>query len=170
MKYILLLRHAKSSRKDSGLKDIDRPLANRGQKDASAMGKFLKQVEYIPGTIISSPAVRARQTIELLAESAGLDKRTIRWNDDFYYGSGLDYLKTIQQCDEPVQTVLLVGHNPKLEETASLLCGEKRGIIRMPTAALVCIEHPAIEWLQIKEGTARLKWMMVPELVNKFSH
>lgn len=167
MKYILLLRHAKSSRQNSGLNDFDRPLAKQGQKDARQMGKFLKQSGYLPETIISSPAVRARQTVELLAKSGSLDEQAIRWNEDFYHGSSHDYLEAIQQFDERLQTILLVGHNPKMENTVNLLCSRGRhGIVRMPPAALVCVEHPAIKWPQIIEGTARLKWMTTPELLD----
>lgn len=168
MKHILLLRHAKSSHEDSSLDDFDRLLAKRGLKDAPVMGKFVQNRGYVPDLIISSPAKRARQTAELFADASGADKENIRWDEDFYYGSSYDYLEAIQQCDEGLGSVMLVGHNPKMEETVSLLCSDQRSYIaRMPTAALVCFEHPAVQWKQVKEGTARIKWMMIPKLLKK---
>ncbi len=170
MKTILLLRHAKSSHDDSSLKDFDRPLAKRGRRDSPRMGDFLKDVKALPGHIISSPAKRARQTIELFSEAAGVDSSLITWNEDLYYGGARDYLTAIQQSPEGISNIMLVGHSPLMEETVSLLCNEQ-GVytVRMPTAALVCLEHPCSDWSQIKPGTARFKWMMIPKLLKKMS-
>ena len=169
MKTIMLLRHAKSSHDDSSLKDFDRPLAKRGRKDAPRMGRFINQVDVLPGHIVSSPAKRAQQTTELLIESAELSSSVISWNENLYYGGGArDYLTAIHNAPGDTDDILLVGHNPLLEETVSLLCnGEGSYTVRMPTAALVCIEHPAIEWEQVKAGTARFQWMMIPKLLRK---
>lgn len=168
MKYILLLRHAKSSWDDSSLDDFDRPLAKRGNKDAPRMGAFARKSGYVPDLVISSPAKRARQTTELFASEAGVDDAEIEWEEDFYYGSGSDYLAAVQQCDDGLECVMLVGHNPKMEEIVSLLCGNGNTYVaRMPTAALACLEHPANKWQQVKTGTARLKWMVIPKLIKK---
>lgn len=170
MKTIMLLRHAKSSWDDSSLKDFDRPLAKRGRKDAPRMGRFVKEIEARPGLIISSPAKRAEQTVQLFSKSADIDLSMITWSEDLYYGGARDYLSTIQKAPEGVDDIMLVGHNPLLEETVSLLCNDGGGYaVRMPTAALVCIEHPAIEWTQVKAGTARIKWMMIPKLLKKWA-
>ena len=166
----MLLRHAKSSHDDSSLKDFDRPLAKRGRRDAPLMGKFVLDVNALPNTIISSPAKRAKQTIQLFTEIAGLDSSLITWDEDLYYGGARDYLSAIQTAPERVTDIMLVGHNPLLEETVSLLCNDEGAYgVRMPTSALVCIEHPAIEWSQVKAGTARLKWMMIPKLLQKMN-
>lgn len=168
MKTILLFRHAKSSHDDSSLKDFDRPLAKRGRRDAPRMGSFVKQVEALPAHVISSPATRAKQTTELFSDTAGFERSMVVWNEELYYGGARDYLSAIQKAPETAGSIMLVGHNPLMEETVSLLCNEQGGyMVRMPTAALVCIEHPAIEWNQVKPGTARLKWMMTPKLLRK---
>lgn len=167
MKQILLLRHAKSSWDDSGLEDFDRPLAERGRADSPRMGKFLKGAGNLPGHIFSSPARRAKETIRLFAEGAGIHEEIISWNEDLYYGSYSDYFTAIRKAPDSAKTVMLVGHNPKMEETASALCSEARNVsIRMPTAALICFEHSAGRWEQVITGTARLKWMMIPEVVK----
>lgn len=168
MKHILLLRHAKSSWDDSSLDDFDRPLAKRGMKDAPRMGFFARKSGYLPGLIFSSTAKRARETTSLFCEQAGLENDIVEWIDDFYYGSAFDYLEAIQSSAADRDTVMLVGHNPKMEETASLLCSDNNSYtVRMPTAALLCLEHPAVKWSQIKEGTARIKWMVIPKLLKK---
>jgi phosphohistidine phosphatase len=169
MKNILLLRHAKSSWDDSSLKDFDRPLAKRGQKDAPRVGRFIRESKTVPATIISSPAQRAKQTAQLIAVEANLGTDAISWVEDLYYGGARDYLTAIQSAPEDAADIMLIGHNPLMEETVSLLCNGEGGYgVRMPTAALVCIEHPAIEWKQVKPGTARLKWMMIPKLLKKW--
>lgn len=168
MRTIMLLRHAKSSHDDLSLKDFDRPLADRGQKDAPRMGQFAREVEALPGYIVSSPAERAKQTTLLFMESAEIDESVLHWNEDLYYGGSRDYLHLIQKAPDETSNILLVGHNPLIEETVSLLCNEQGShTVHMPTAALVCIEHPAIEWKQVKPGTARFKWMMIPKLLDK---
>lgn len=168
MKTILLLRHAKSSRSNTSLKDFDRPLTKRGRRDAPRVGSFVKEVGAVPASIISSPAKRAEQTVQLFANSAGIDSSLIQWDEDLYYGGARDYLSAIQHAPESAQEILLVGHNPLLEETVSLLCnGEGSYTVRISTATLVCIEHPAMVWKQVKVGSARLKWMMTAELLDK---
>jgi len=168
MKYILLLRHAKSSHNNAGIEDFDRPLTKQGSEDASSLGRYIKNIGYLPDQIISSTAKRARQTSYLFSKSSGVPKEQINWNDDFYNGSSFNYLKEIHECGKDFKTVMLVGHNPNIEETASLLCSEQQSyVVRMPPAALVCFEHPAVTWNQIKEGTARIKWMITPKLLKK---
>lgn len=167
MKYILLHRHAKSSHDDSSQKDFDRPLAPRGKKDAPRVGQFIKSIEYQPGAIISSTAKRAEQTTRLFLKGAQLDEGIVQWNKDLYYGSSQDYLEAIQNAQSPADIIMLVGHNPKLEDIARRLCGN--GSVRMPTAGLACFEQPANKWGQIREGMASLKWMMTPKLLNKLS-
>ncbi len=164
MKQILLLRHAKSSHDNPRLKDYDRPLASRGEKDAPRMGKFLKETDYLPGAVISSPAQRAKDTTKLCLKAAGLDEDLITWNDDLYYGSPSDYLEAIQNSSDDYSRIMLVGHNPKMEELASTLCGEAN--IQMPTAALICFEQPANKWEQIIRGMPTIKWMVIPKLIK----
>lgn len=169
MKTIMLLRHAKSSWDDSSLKDFDRPLAKRGQKDAPRIGRFIHGTKSVPAAVISSPAERAKQTVQFVAAEAKISSDLIQWNQDLYYGGARDYLSAIQEAPENATNIMLVGHNPLLEETVSLLCNNEGAYgVRMPTAGLVCIEHPAIAWEQVKPGTARLKWMMIPKLLKKW--
>jgi phosphohistidine phosphatase len=168
MKEILLMRHAKSSWENPGLKDFDRPLAKRGLKDAPRMGEFLRKTGNIPGLIVSSPAKRAKETTQLSMKAAQVDESFIHWNDDFYFGSAGDYLAALQTISEEVERVLLVGHNPLMELTAGLLTnGEAGTVARMPTAALICLESHITRWESISPGSCQIKWMMIPKVLDK---
>lgn len=168
MKQILLLRHAKSSWEDPGLKDFDRPLADRGLNDAPMMGQFADKVGYNPAVIYSSPAKRAFQTSKLFSEAAGIDTSSIQWNEDLYYGSMKDYIEQIQAASDDLERVMIVGHNPIIENTAGMLSGSEHKIaVRMPTAALVCLECFANTWQDVAPGTCQIKWMMIPKILNK---
>lgn len=168
MKQILLLRHAKSSWENDSLRDFDRPLAKRGRKDAPLVGVFLKNTDNLPQRTIASGAKRARQTTDLVLQSAGIKMDMVQWEDELYSGSAVTYLEHIQQTEHNVERLLVVGHNPKIEYTISLLCGSADHVVaRMPTATLVCIEHPAEEWRKVVAGTARIGWMVTPKLLKK---
>ena len=171
MKTILLLRHAKSDWSDPTLADFDRPLAKRGLKDAPLMGDVLDQFEHGPDMILSSPAKRARETAELVAESCGYT-RPIQWEEPFYGGDSHDLITALQHLPATIERPLLVGHNPTMEETAADLLtlpeGECNGTLalRMPTAALVCIAADIEDWTDLRPGDCILRWFLIPKLVK----
>jgi phosphohistidine phosphatase len=168
MKQILLLRHAKSSWDDPGLKDFDRPLAERGLRDAPLMGQFINKAGYNPAAIFSSTATRAKQTSQLAMKAAGIDSDIIHWNEDLYYGSMSHYIDQIQAASDDHERIMLVGHNPIIENTAGILSGSEHKIaVRMPTAALVCLECFAESWGDVSAGTCQIKWMMIPKVIKK---
>ena len=168
MKEILLLRHAKSSWDHPGLDDFDRPLAERGQKDAPRMGKYLRAAGFKPDHVVSSPAQRAKETVELVLAGAQCDLDILNWDQDFYFGSPQDYLSAIQEASDKFDRIMLAGHNPLMETVAGgLSCGSEGGSFRMPTAAIVCLESYANRWQQIDWGSCQVKWMMIPKVLNK---
>ena len=168
MKYILLLRHAKSSWNDPDLDDFDRPLAGRGLEDAPRMGKYLKKIGYRPEYIASSTALRARQTTQLCLEAMKRDESLVKWDDHLYFESVGSYLSAIQEAPENTERIMLVGHNPLMEATATLLSGGKdKTAFRMPTAGLVCLESYALRWEDINPATCQIKWMMIPKVLRE---
>lgn len=168
MKEILLLRHAKSSWDDPYLEDYERPLAKRGREDAPRMGRYLQKIGFQPDYVVSSPANRAKQTSELVLEAAKCDKGIIRWDRELYFGNTKNYLKAIREAPEDTHRILLVGHNPLMENVASALASENgRNTLRMPTAALVCLESYADRWDHIVWGSCQIKWMMIPKVLKK---
>jgi phosphohistidine phosphatase len=159
MKTLLLLRHAKSSWDDSSLRDFDRPLADRGERDAPRVGKALANRGPLPDSIISSPAVRARQTIDAVIKSAGISISP-QFDDSIYGATPAELMKLIRSLPDLRGCALLVGHNPTFEEVVSRLTGAHE---RMPTAALACIEFHVDHWADVEDGKGKLAWLLTPK-------
>jgi phosphohistidine phosphatase len=165
--YLLLMRHAKSSWDEAGLKDFDRPLSKRGRRDAPKMGSFLKNSGYRPDLIISSPAKRAMETTKLVAKSAGVEENTIEWNDDFYFSSVNSYIDSVNRADSAIEILMLVGHNPLMEDLMDLfITGHDSGSFIFPTAAIACIEVQSRSWENVKLGSNALKWFVIPKILD----
>ena len=161
MKTLLLLRHAKSSWDDASLRDFDRPLAPRGEKDAPRMGKALRERGPLPDYILSSPAARARATVEAFIKAARLDIEP-EFEEGIYDASSAQLMKIVRQLPDSSSCVLMVGHNPGFEEMVSRLSGKQE---RMPTAALACIELEAEKWEDVDDGEGRLVWHLFPKML-----
>lgn len=123
-KTIYLARHAKSSWTSLAKRDFDRPLSQRGLKDASLIGMHMDNLNWQPDTIISSPALRAKETCHLLSESIRFPANKIIWNNDIYAAYTVTLVHIINALPEYQQSVMLVGHNPSMEEFLAHLCGE----------------------------------------------
>jgi phosphohistidine phosphatase len=159
MKKLLLLRHAKSSWKDAGMKDFDRPLNKRGLKDAELIGKFIGTKKVRPVLFISSPAERARQTVELVVTSAALQGE-LRFDERIYEASVSRLFEVISQIEDNVDVVLLVGHNPGFAELLHGLTGEMRDF---STAGLAGIELNIEKWSKVRASVGHLKWFVAPK-------
>jgi phosphohistidine phosphatase len=149
MKTLLILRHAKSSWKDDDLPDHDRPLNKRGKQDAPRMGKLLQEKGLTPELIISSTARRARKTAQLVAEESGFDGE-ILFERDLYAFESAAYLEKLTQISDHHQIVLLVGHNPGLEELLEQLTGE---FLRLTTASLAQVNLAVASWSELDDDT-----------------
>jgi phosphohistidine phosphatase len=147
MKTLLILRHAKSSWKNLLLADIDRPLNKRGKRDAPRMGDFLREQDLIPDLILSSPAVRARKTAKAVSQNSGYEGQ-IEIHPDFYPGDPDTFIETFYSVPDHIGSVLIVAHNPGLEELLYVLTGESA---RMPTSALAQVSLPVDRWLDLDD-------------------
>lgn len=147
MKTLLILRHAKSDWSDPALADHDRPLNARGKRDAPRMGELLRQQQLTPEVILTSTARRARKTAELVAEEAGFDGE-VRQVEDLYAAPPGAYLKACAALADEIETAMVVGHNPGLEELLELLTGER---LPLPTAALAQVELPIGQWTALRK-------------------
>ena len=147
LKTLLILRHAKSSWKYDDLADHDRPLNNRGRRDAPRIGRLLAEKELLPDLIISSSARRARRTAELVAENSGCEGE-IQLERDLYAAEPEAYRDALRRLGGDHRRVMVVGHNPGLEDLLEELTGDWE---RMPTAALAQVELPIDEWEQFDE-------------------
>ena len=149
MKTLLVLRHAKSSRSDPTLQDHQRPLNDRGRRDAPRMGDFLREHGLIPDVVISSDAVRARQTAEAVADAARYAGETLL-DERLYLATPADIVSLLRTAQENAGTVMIVGHNPGLEELIERLTGEQQDL---PTAGLAQIVLPIDHWRDLTLST-----------------
>ena len=164
MRTLYLLRHAKSSWAEPTLPDGERPLAPRGRRDAKRIAKHLVRLEIQPGLVLCSSAVRTRETLELLA----LDTRsTVRLEDELYGASAERLLERIHLVPAATASVMVIGHNPGLQELALLLAGDGADLDRLeekfPTAALATLTLPKTAWSQVEPGAAALTAYVVPK-------
>lgn len=148
MKTLLVLRHAKSSWTESGLDDHDRPLDPRGAHDAPAVGRRLVERGLVPDRVLSSTAVRAVSTAELVAATCG-DALPIDALESLYLADPAAYLEAVRERGGEAERLLLVGHNPGLTALVTRLTGACE---RMPTAALAVVEFDVADWRQVAEG------------------
>ena len=147
MKTLLVLRHAKSSWKNTDLEDHDRPLNKRGKKAAPQMGKLVRKEDLVPDLILSSTALRAKTTAELVAEHSKY-KGEILFDRRLYLADPTSIVETLQAIDtEPAGRVMIVGHNPGHEELVRSLTGQDE---RIPTAALAHIQLPIENWKELE--------------------
>lgn len=143
-KILLLLRHAKSSWDDANLSDYDRPLNSRGKQNASTMGNFLKKQNLVPDLIISSTAKRANKTADIIAKKSGYDKKIFE-SKVLYGATADDYTSVIHDINNEYKTVLLIGHNPTIEEVLERIIGER---YIMKTCSLAYIDLSIDSWKQ----------------------
>ncbi len=165
MKRLLLMRHAKSSWDAEGLADFDRPLNARGLRDAPLVGEHLRARNFRPDLIISSPAERARRTAALVVEAARFQAARfqtarLRHDERIYEADAARLVEVVSQIEEDAEAVLLVGHNPGMEQLLQLLTGETR---RMTTAAVALVNLDIEKWSKAREHTGRLEWHVRPK-------
>lgn len=149
MKTLLILRHAKSSWKEPGRPDHDRPLNARGKHDAPRMGRLLRDEGLVPDVIISSTARRARKTAAQAASECGYQGE-IELTDDLYLAGPGTYLSVLRQLDDDFQRAMVVGHNPGLTALIETLTDEFEDF---PTAALAHLVLPVKYWRDLRETT-----------------
>lgn len=169
MRELLLLRHAKSSWDDSRLADFDRPLSPRGQKTAPLIGRALAMHGWHPQMALVSPAARTRETWQLVSAQSHRLMPTPTVRDALYEASAEQLLTETRQTPESVGTLLLLGHNPGLQEFALRLAGEgsdtaalQRLHEKFPTAGLARFEFSG-RWDELGFGRARLTHLIRPK-------
>lgn len=159
MKTLLLLRHARASRDDLTLRDFDRPLNDRGERDARLIGQWIKKKKIAVGIAVSSPAKRALHTAEIVLQAAGFTNE-ITFNERIYEASLHQLLKVVSEIQSSYVSALLVGHNPGFEELLSSLT-DRGG--HMPTASLWAIELDINNWNDVAPRSGELSWYIAPK-------
>ncbi|GAB5533972.1 MAG: hypothetical protein Rubg2KO_02210 [Rubricoccaceae bacterium] len=159
MKTILLLRHGKSDWDADYIGDHSRPLADRGEKGARKMGRFLTTARVVPDRALSSTAERARQTLAIAAEAGGWTGPA-RITDALYEATPRSVLAEIQREPDEAQTLIVVGHEPTHSGLVSLLIGGGR--IEVKTATVARIDVPVERWADVAPGIGTLAFLLPP--------
>ncbi len=145
MKTLLIMRHAKSSWEETGLHDHDRPLNKRGKLNAPRMGRLLRELDLVPDLILTSSARRARDTAEAVADQSGFEGN-IKVEEDLYAAPPEAYLEALTAADDSYERLLIIGHNPGLEELLDMLTDEREAL---PTAAIAHVDLPIQSWQEL---------------------
>ncbi len=151
---LTLVRHAKSSWNDSSLSDFERPLNNRGFKDAPKMGKRLQNAHGRVDIILSSPAKRAITTAELIANKLDFNLQNIQLREEIYEANVNTLLLLISSLDNQYSKVMLIGHNPGFTMLCNYLCNAN--IDNMPTCSIVNIRFDTDSWNEVSEYSGEL--------------
>ena len=156
MKTLYIIRHAKSSWDDPVENDFNRPLNDRGRRDAPRMGKRLKEKNLTPDLIITSPAKRALSTCQVIAEILRFPAQNIRLEPSLYHANADQILKIIHSIDDKHDVVLLFGHNPGITDFSNELRDDKKFIDNVPTCGVVGFVSTVNRWAEIEFGKANL--------------
>lgn len=162
MKYLYLIRHAKSSWSDPRLSDFDRPLNKRGKKDAPFMGKRLASASTHFDLLVSSSAKRARKTARIIAKQTGYNREDIVYHNEIYSSELRKLLSVIKQTEHKVNSLGLVGHNHVITECAEWLTGDS--IVNIPTSGIVAISFETDNWAEIDREAGQLIFFDYPKL------
>ena len=159
---IIIFRHGKSDWDAIYDKDHNRPLSKRGIKAAKKMGNYLKQINQIPDVVISSSAIRAKNTAEL-AMNSGDWKSIFYIEPRIYGGSSEELLNIVQKINKKIKTVCLVGHEPICSSFISLCTFHSQ---RFTTASMATIDFEFKEWSEINFGKGILNWIKSPKEIS----
>jgi phosphohistidine phosphatase len=168
MRSLLLMRHAKAERLEPGRSDFDRTLAPSGRADAKTIGGYLVRHRSIPDRVVISPAVRTRET---WTQAAGVFGQVpgASFVDRLYNASPAAILEVIRQTADNVGTLLVIGHNPGLQELAAMLIasGDVEARERLgrefPTSALATISFAVESWSSVHARGGRLEHFITPK-------
>lgn len=160
-KNLLLFRHAKSSWDDPALDDFERPLAKWGNKAARLMARWFADQELRPDMVLCSSAARTRETYALVKTALGPDA-PVRFEKRLYLAEAEDLLDRIRCLDDALSTVMIIGHNPGLQDLALALAGGATGrsgrrlAEKFPTAAVAWLRSNTACWADLRPGEAGL--------------
>ncbi len=162
------MRHAKSDWNTDASMDFDRPLASRGKRDGVCMGKWLQEKQLIPDCFISSPAKRARQTSLLIAKEIEISVDEIIWVKPVYAASLQELLEIVEAYSSDVTCLLLVGHNPGLDELLCYLALEQPTLTvkgKLMTTAAIAVLNFGRKAISANTSSASLEMLVRPKKV-----
>lgn len=163
MKTLLLIRHAKSRAGDFSVADFDRPLSERGKRDAPEMAQRLLSKKIKPDAFVSSPAKRARTTCKYFCDAYGVSHEDIHYIDKLYLASPETFFEVITGFPSSYNHVAVFSHNNGISEFANLLCDDVM-VDEMPTCSVFAVEAPITEWRDFADSPKKFLLFMSPNL------
>jgi phosphohistidine phosphatase len=171
MRRLILFRHAKAESPD-GIADMQRPLAERGRADAARIGAYLADQGLRPDAALVSTARRTRETWEFAAAALRLPP-PVSFNEQLYNARAETLLEVLRETPRATRSLMLIAHNPGMEELARALAATEEKDARrslaqkFPTAALAVIDFPIDGWNEVKPGTGRLVQYVTPKILAR---
>ncbi|WP_442508301.1 SixA phosphatase family protein [Novipirellula sp. SH528] len=157
---LILMRHAKSDWADEGLSDHDRPLNKRGKRDAPQMAEWLREIDCLPDVVLSSSAVRTRETAELMQDSFRSDV-VVSYIESLYLATPETICSVISSDSCDASTVMVLAHNPGMAYLVSQLAGQ---MVDMPTAAIAIFDVSIADWSKFRlSSPVKLEHFMRPK-------
>ncbi|MBL7980686.1 MAG: histidine phosphatase family protein [Flavobacteriales bacterium] len=161
MRTLYFCRHAKSSWADPGQADFDRPLNERGERNAAYMADLFKERGEPVELLVSSTAVRALTTAKKFAKALGVRESELVLRPDLYHAGPVTIQQVAEQLPAHVDRALFFGHNPGITEVIERLSGEPIG--NLPTCGMVRIDLPIDNWAMLSAGIGTLVWLDYPK-------
>lgn len=163
MKTFYLIRHAKSSWDNPSLRDIERPLNERGLNDAPLMAKLMRSKGVQPDLLVSSPALRALMTAAYFKNELDVDGEDLWVRDEIYEAMTGTIVDVINRLPEDCETAMIFGHNPTFTTVASMFT--EKYIDNIPTCGVVCIKSTALTWPEVNSENSEVVEMFFPKEV-----
>lgn len=160
VKHLILVRHAEAATAPPDQKDKDRPLTAQGYQDAARVGRYGREQHWSLDAILSSTALRAQTTAELIAEQLRFDLSGIAFREELYQASVRTMLQEINQQPDHCQQLMLVGHNPTISYLVEYLTGQ--GTLSMAPAGVVALTFDIEQWAMVSKQTATLAYALRP--------
>jgi phosphohistidine phosphatase len=154
VKYLYLVRHGRADGSDPGIVDAERPLDRRGVHEVGEMGRRLVDLELSPDTVLVSPALRARQSAEILARTLELPSERLHCLRNLYLASATDLLAAVRGLAPQIEHAMVVGHNPGLTELARSLAPDAT-LADFETGAVCTLVFDTSSWSEVGPGAAR---------------
>ncbi len=172
MRMLFVMRHGKSSWKDPSRDDQDRPLSERGKGAAGLMAEYIREHGIRPALVLSSPARRARETLDIVSKAFGRETRLVE-DPRLYLASDRELLTRLREVPESAASVMILGHSPGIEVLADLLAGagEKKALrklrVKLPTASLAILNLPDVPWREMPIGEGSVAALVTPKRLEK---
>jgi phosphohistidine phosphatase len=171
MRRLILFRHAKAESPD-GIADVERPLAERGRADAARIGAYLAEQGLRPDAALVSTARRTRETWEFAA-AALRSAPPVAFDDQLYDARAETLLEVLRETPSKTRSLLVIGHNPGMEELARALAASEEKDVRrslaqkFPTGGLAVIDFSIDAWNEVKPGAGRLVQYVTPKILAR---